>query len=339
MGEDKGALAERAKSGDRKAVSDLAALYGPELYRLALYLLNSEEEARDAAADIFARLLATPGIIPLDRFHAWLMRVAYNHCMDILRRRKTLNRLLPKIYHRMEEHLGPSPEQAAVEADEQAEVRQAVSGLPEQERVMVVLRYREAYIAPGAKIAGTTRWDRQEPPKIEKQNEGFSWLAQLAWFAAGILVWIVFTLLFPRLWGHLGGIIIESPLPALGWGFLLLVAAPLAALLLLITVIGIPISLTMVMAYSVLLYAGKIIIGDAVGRLLSRRFGWNGRVHEILPFMTAFAGLILLSKIPVAGFLINLVVASMAIGAVFLAFLRWRKLSGAPPAVECFQDE
>lgn len=141
MGEDKGALAERAKSGDRKAVSDLAALYGPELYRLALYLLNSEEEARDAAADIFARLLATPGIIPPDRFHAWLMRVAYNHCMDILRRRKTLNRLLPKIYHRMEEHLGPSPEQAAVEADEQAEVRQAVSGLPEQERVMVVLRY------------------------------------------------------------------------------------------------------------------------------------------------------------------------------------------------------
>lgn len=198
---------------------------------------------------------------------------------------------------------------------------------------------REASIAPGAKIAGTTRWDRQEPPKTEKPNKGISWLAQLAWFAAGILVWIVFTLLFPRLWARLGGIIIETPLPALGWGFLLLVAAPLAALLLLITVIGIPISLTMIMAYSVLLYAGKIIIGDAVGRLMARRFGWNGRVHEILPFMTAFAGLILLSKIPVAGFLINLVVASMAIGAVFLAFLRWRRLSGAPPAVECFQDE
>lgn len=141
MEENTEALLKRALSGDRQAAADLAALYSPEVYRLALYFLHSEEEARDAAADIFVRLFTSPQIISLDRFRAWLMRVAYNHCLDILRRRRTLNRLLPKIYGTMAEHSEPGPEQALAEADEQEEVRRAVARLPDQDRVIVVLRY------------------------------------------------------------------------------------------------------------------------------------------------------------------------------------------------------
>lgn len=141
MEENTEALLRRAISGNRKAAVDLAALYSPQVYRLALYLLHSEEDARDAAADIFVRLYASPQLIPIERFRAWLMRVAYNHCLDILRRRGALNRLLPKIYGAMAGHVEPGPEQAVMEADEQAEVRRAVALLPEQEQVIVVLRY------------------------------------------------------------------------------------------------------------------------------------------------------------------------------------------------------
>lgn len=131
----------KARAGDRRAAADLATQYGPEVYRLARYLLHSREEARDAAADIFTRLYTAPQGIPLDKFRPWLMRVTYNHCMDILRRRKTLTRLLPKLYGRTTDRPEPGPEQAAVEAEEQEEVRQAVARLPEQERVIVVLRF------------------------------------------------------------------------------------------------------------------------------------------------------------------------------------------------------
>ena len=133
-------LITRARSGDRQAAAALASLCGSDVYRLALYIFHKEDEARDAAADIFARLYATPEKIPLENFRAWLMRVTYNHCLDNLRRRKTLNRLLPKIYER-QARLEQSPEEAVVEAGEQAEVRQAVANLPEQERVIVFLRY------------------------------------------------------------------------------------------------------------------------------------------------------------------------------------------------------
>lgn len=131
----------RASSGDRQALASLSDLYGPDVYRLALYILRLEEEARDAASDIFTRLFASPGIIPQENFRAWLMRVSYNHCRDILRRKATLGHLLPKIYSRMAGATDPGPEQAVVDAAEQAEVRRAIASLPLQERVIVFFRY------------------------------------------------------------------------------------------------------------------------------------------------------------------------------------------------------
>ena len=126
---------------DRKAAADLVNKHSPDVYRLALYLLRSEEEARDAAADIFLKIYTNPGIIPEEHFRTWLMRVSYNHCQDILRKKSSLIRLLPKIYTRLTRSPEPTPEQAALEADEQSGVRQAVARLPVQDRAIVFLRY------------------------------------------------------------------------------------------------------------------------------------------------------------------------------------------------------
>lgn len=134
-------LVGRACAGDRQAAAEVASLFGPEVFRLARCLLRSEEEAKDAASDIFVKIYASPGIIPAEGFRPWLMKVTYNHCRDILRRWKVLNRLLPGIYRKHTAPQGPTPEQAAVETADQEEVRRAVAGLPEQEKVIVFLRY------------------------------------------------------------------------------------------------------------------------------------------------------------------------------------------------------
>ena len=193
---------------------------------------------------------------------------------------------------------------------------------------------RQAEVASGARIQGTTKWEQIQPAEKPVRREGVNWLAQLATFAAGVLTWGVFALLFPRLWSNLSQNAQEAPWPALGWGLLLLLVTPLAALLLMVTVIGIPLSLTLLGIYTLLLYAGKIILGDTVGRLLSRRFGWKKRVHDIFPFMLGFAGLVLLSKIPVVGFFVSVVVACLAIGVVFLSFYRWRQRALTPTGIE-----
>jgi cytoskeletal protein CcmA (bactofilin family) len=183
---------------------------------------------------------------------------------------------------------------------------------------------KEADILPGAKITGQTKWEQIQRTEQKVRHEGINWIAQLIWFISGVLVWGVLVLILPGIWGGLSKNILQSPGSALGWGFLALLAAPLAFLLLLITVIGIPLSLTLIMVYMLLLYAAKIIVGDAIGRFLSVRFGWEGKVHGIWLFMIGFAALILLGKIPVVGFFISLAAAATAIGAVILAVRRWR---------------
>lgn len=190
---------------------------------------------------------------------------------------------------------------------------------------------KQAEIAPGAKVAGDVKWERLTPEKPARPA-AIDWLGQLIWFAAGVLVWGVLALIFPQLWGHLTETVRQSPWPALGWGLLLLLVTPLAALVFLVTVIGIPLFLTLIMAYVLLLWAAKVIVGDAVGRLLARRFGWDGRVHTILPFLVGFAALILLTKIPVVGGFINVVIACFAFGTVALALYRWRRPTQPAPA-------
>jgi len=183
----------------------------------------------------------------------------------------------------------------------------------------------QASVSPEAKITGETEWEQIETARRESPRPvGLNWMFQLVWFIAGVLVWGILVLIFPRIWAGLNQNTLQTPWSALGWGFLFLLVTPLASLLLLITVVGIPLSLALMAAYAALLYAGKIIAGDAVGRYLARRFNWEGRIHPIFPFMIGFAGLILLGKIPVVGFLISIVAASVAIGAVFLAIRRTR---------------
>ncbi|MEW6727585.1 MAG: polymer-forming cytoskeletal protein [Bacillota bacterium] len=188
---------------------------------------------------------------------------------------------------------------------------------------------QRAEIASGAKIAGQTKWE-QIAPHEDKTESAINWVGMLISFTGGVIAWGILALLFPQLWGSLGRVVRQSPWAALGWGLLLLLVTPLAALLLLLTVVGIPLSLALVAVYIALLWGAKIIVGDVLGRVLARRFGWEGRVHAILPFLIGLAAVVLSTNIPIVGGFITLVVACLAIGTVVLAVYRWRQRSSAP---------
>ncbi|NPV90165.1 MAG: hypothetical protein HPY50_05270 [Firmicutes bacterium] len=192
----------------------------------------------------------------------------------------------------------------------------------------------EAAVAPGAKVAGTKNWEPiAETTPAERPKEGINWFGQVAGFAAGVLLWGLLTLMFPKMWVRLSQAVEKDPWPVLGWGLLALLLTPLAIILLLVTVIGIPISLLLLMAYVTLLLASKVIVGDALGRFLAERFGWVGRVPAILPFMIGFLALKLLVNIPVAGFLLSLVVMCTALGVVIICIHQWRKAPAPEPPV------
>jgi RNA polymerase sigma-70 factor (ECF subfamily) len=69
--------------------------YGPSIYRRAMILLQSEEEAVDAVHDVFERVL-TKGDTFLHKSTAmtWLYSITTNHCLNRLRTNKRRAKLM-----------------------------------------------------------------------------------------------------------------------------------------------------------------------------------------------------------------------------------------------------
>ncbi len=121
-------LARSASRGDRGAFARLVDEHKRSVYGLCLRLLGDAEEARDAAQETFTRAYAALDGYDADHpFVPWVLRIARNHCLDLLRRR------LPQ-RQRLELDADPSedapdhrdlPDAEAAPADEAMERAQA----------------------------------------------------------------------------------------------------------------------------------------------------------------------------------------------------------------------
>src|SRR5947209_656319 len=86
---DEAEWARAAASGDKAAFSRLVEKHKQSVYGLCFRLLGGGEEVRDAAQEAFVR--AYTNIADFDArqpFAAWVLRIARNHCIDLLRRRR-----------------------------------------------------------------------------------------------------------------------------------------------------------------------------------------------------------------------------------------------------------
>jgi RNA polymerase sigma-70 factor, ECF subfamily len=136
---------ERARGHDAEALGDLYRRFVRRVFGLCRYMLGSRESAEDATSEVFLKLQRSiesyDGSIP---FPKWLLRVAGNHCIDSLRRRR---RGL-KVFVEVEDATAidapisePSPLGAVISTEERTHVRDAVARLPQNYRVPLVLRY------------------------------------------------------------------------------------------------------------------------------------------------------------------------------------------------------
>jgi len=110
---------------------------------LCRYLLNSPERAEDAAHEVFLRahnrMDSYNSALPLS---SWLLKIASNYCIDVLRRGATERR----IFDGGSETFDPpsasvSPLGEVLAAERGQDVRAAVESLSEKYRVPLVLAY------------------------------------------------------------------------------------------------------------------------------------------------------------------------------------------------------
>src|ERR1700684_4518726 len=82
-------LIRAAQKGDQDAFESLVRAYDQSVFRVAMNLLRSPEEARDVYQEAFLKVYRNLHSFRFDcSFHTWLYRIVTNICLDHLRRRK-----------------------------------------------------------------------------------------------------------------------------------------------------------------------------------------------------------------------------------------------------------
>jgi RNA polymerase sigma-70 factor (ECF subfamily) len=69
--------------------------YGPAIYRRALYLLGNQQDAEDATQEVFLKAIKNIHVFEhRSRIYTWLIKIATNHCLNLLRNKKRQRELL-----------------------------------------------------------------------------------------------------------------------------------------------------------------------------------------------------------------------------------------------------
>ena len=130
-----------AKEGDADAFGQLVERYQTPVYNLCYRMLGNHGDAEDASQEAFMKAYrALSDYDPRRAFKSWLLKIASNHSIDQLRRRRFEWVSLDALFGRTD--LQPnSPEMAAEIKGERKAVQAALKGLRDTDRAVVVLRY------------------------------------------------------------------------------------------------------------------------------------------------------------------------------------------------------
>jgi RNA polymerase sigma-70 factor (ECF subfamily) len=118
--------------------------FHPRVLAICRHLLGSSDQAEDAANEIFLRLPASlQAYDPAQPFRPWLSKVAGNYCIDLLRKRRSEQRVLQPADPEAPEPPAPlsSPLHKLLGQEEAGVLRDALVSLPEHYFVPLVMRY------------------------------------------------------------------------------------------------------------------------------------------------------------------------------------------------------
>ncbi|HRW50958.1 MAG TPA: sigma-70 family RNA polymerase sigma factor [Caldilinea sp.] len=148
------ALIRRIRAGDKTACTECIDLHSPGVYRLALRMTGSPEEAEDITQETFLNAFKA-----IDSFEGrsglgtWLYRIAHNTALMRLRKKQPLYVSIdPPVEPELEERTPTPvqlfdwcclPEQDFATSEARSELEQAIADLPETLRAVFVLRELE----------------------------------------------------------------------------------------------------------------------------------------------------------------------------------------------------
>ena len=107
-----------------------------------------------------------------------------------------------------------------------------------------------------------------------------------------------------------------------GIGFLVVVAAPIAAIILCITLIGLPLGLITLILWLMVLYLAKILVGAALAVAMFKPANTSSRAMA-LPLLASLALIWIVTSIPILGGLMKLLICITGAGIIFTWWRSW----------------
>jgi RNA polymerase sigma-70 factor (ECF subfamily) len=144
------ALMLRVKAGDLEAFEALVTRHQHSVVGTAAKMLGSAAEAEDIGQQVFVRIWKSAARYePSAKFTTWLMTITRNLVFNEMRRRRRAN-LVPMEadqddagQHQFADGEASAPSEKLLDAELQEAIDAAIAGLPEKQRLAIVLRRYE----------------------------------------------------------------------------------------------------------------------------------------------------------------------------------------------------
>lgn len=139
-------LIAQTRQGDRVAYGELIARYQVQVYHFSRRLLGSSEGAQDITQDVFIKaFLALDTWRPDAAFPAWLLRIARNACLDVLRAQQRYPQVSLELQTGQLIAHSPSAEEHAIHVQRLEQLEEALFKLSVEHREILILRDIEGF--------------------------------------------------------------------------------------------------------------------------------------------------------------------------------------------------
>jgi RNA polymerase sigma-70 factor (ECF subfamily) len=137
-------LVRQSRTGNSHAVEMLVKSCQPMAFRLALSILDDQDEADDVAQDALIQTIrAIPSYRAEATFQTWFYRIIINNCLGKLRKRRArekLNNLLIFLIRREQKETA-QPEKQTIQDESKDQIIRVITDLDPKYRLPIVLRY------------------------------------------------------------------------------------------------------------------------------------------------------------------------------------------------------
>ncbi|MCP4309854.1 MAG: RNA polymerase sigma factor [Bacteroidetes bacterium] len=135
-------LINRIKAGDQEAFSFVVDKYSNMVYTICLRMLTIEADAEDAAQEVFVKVYRSiKGFREKSKFSTWIYRIAYNHCISVIRKKVKVIDLVDEMPDEDVNEGDVSGLDLIGGKERKHYLQMAIEALPETDAVVVTLFY------------------------------------------------------------------------------------------------------------------------------------------------------------------------------------------------------